>query len=187
MASDLKFPSAFAVIALTALSVMAGHLMQAVGSIIEPIIQRTWGGRRSQTALTQGIKGYLSQDAAKRIREKLSHVVSSRSSDSDLFYYALQRTDGANVGRTTRFNSLYAYHRGLVVFFLIATILLAISVIWGPAACWTTGLKKGAFAGLLILLILVWYRTNQRDAYYVREVLFTVERILDESSLNVKT
>ncbi len=45
MASALKFPSAFAVIALTALSVMLGHLMQAVEeSIIEPAIQRTWGG-----------------------------------------------------------------------------------------------------------------------------------------------
>ena len=182
MASALKFPSAFAVIALTALSVMLGHLMQAVGSIIEPAIQRTWGGKRSQRALTQGIKGYLSQDAAKRIREKLCQVVGPEASDTDLFYYALQRTDAANIGRTTRFNSLYAYHRGLIVFFLIATALLAISTIWGPAASWTTHLQMGAFAGILVLLILVWYRTNQRDAYYVKEVLFTVERVLDEAS-----
>jgi len=119
IASFLKFPNAFSVIALTAWAVMLGHLMQAIGSIIEPAIQRTWGGRRSLTALDDGIGRYLSKSAADRIRGKLAGLVGSQASDTDLFSYALQRTDAGSIGRAGRFNSLYAYHRGLIVFFLL--------------------------------------------------------------------
>jgi hypothetical protein len=178
--SNLNFPSAFSVLALTALAVMFGHLIQAIGSIVEPVIYWTWGGRRSKTAFKDGINGYLSKSAAGRIKTKLERVAGSETSDMDLFYYALQRTDAAGIGRTGRFNSLYAYHRGLVVFFLLAIVLFAASIFGGAASCWNQTRIIGVFIGLGVLLVLVWYRTNQRDAYYVREVLYTAERVLDE-------
>jgi hypothetical protein len=178
--SPLNFPSAFSVFALTGLAVMTGHLIQAIGSIIEPALYWTWGGQRSKTALKDGIDGYFSKSSAERISTKLLGVTGSEASATDLFYYAIQRTDAAGVGRASRFNSLYAYHRGLVVFFLLAIALFVASIFWGAASSWSEIQIEGTFIGLGALLLLVWYRTNQRDAYYVREVLFTAERVLDE-------
>src|SRR5258705_145054 len=51
----VKFPDAFTVIGLTAASIFAGFLAQALASLVEPVLNFTWGGRLSERALSHGL------------------------------------------------------------------------------------------------------------------------------------
>ncbi len=178
--SQAEFPEAFSVIVFTALAVFVGQLIQAVASLIEPSIYRTWGGRPSDVALGKdGLKGFLPADSAKRIRGKLTSVVGATSEIHSLFLYAMQLSDGQDVGRARRFNSMYAYHRALLVLVILAGLMLAASMIWGTAADLTNGQKSAFGVVVLLLLVLIWHRAKQRACYYVGEVLLTAERLLD--------
>ena len=114
------------------------------------------------------------------MREKLKEAVGDTAEHHSLFLYAMQLTDGQDVGRVRRFNTLYAYHRALLVLVLLCGLTLGVSMIWGVAAGWATGQKICAGIGILTLLVLIWHRAWQRACYYVREVLLTAERILDD-------
>lgn len=174
-----SYPDAFTVIALTALAIFAGHLVQALGSLLEPFFNLTWGGRPSETALAGGLgQRYLPQDTADRIKKKLTTCVGPGATDRSLFPYSMQRSEGS--GRTSRFNALYAYHRGLLAVWLICCIALTSSMIWGGLAASSRGVKGLLMLVACSLLLLIWYRTKQRALYYVREVLLTTERILDD-------
>lgn len=174
------FPDAFRVVLLTALAVFVGQLIQAIASQIEPLIYKSWGGRPSDTALSGGLKRYLPAESATRIRGKLSDIVGAGTANESLFIYAMQMTDGEDEGRARRFNTLYAYHRALLVLVLLCGLSLGASMIWGAAFAWTGGQKIIAGIGALTLLIFIWHRARQRAFYYVREVLLTAERILDD-------
>lgn len=174
------FPDAFKVVLLTALAVFVGQLVQAIASLLEPLIYRTWGGRPSDTALSSGLEGYFPRDTAIRIRTKLSEEVGEVSANNSLFLYAMQMSDGNEIGRSHRFNTLYAYHRALLVLVLICGAALGASMIWGAAASWSVGQRVVTGLGVFALLVLVWHRARQRAFYYVREVLLTAERILDD-------
>jgi hypothetical protein len=74
-ASNVKLPEGFTVICLVALSVFAGNLVQAISSLIEPLIENTWGGRMSEKGLSRGLGDrYLPTDTAARIRNKLVSI-----------------------------------------------------------------------------------------------------------------
>lgn len=182
-----KYPEAFGVIVLTALAVFVGQLIQALASLIEPLLQWTWGGCASEKALTTGLPTrYLPQDSAARIRQKLESAVGEGTSAQSLFHYAIQLSDAAGIGRAPRFNSLYAYHRGLFTLMLIVLLTFLASTGWGMARNWPLGSTIPVIVGMLLILWLVWHRTKQRDCYYVREVLFTAERVLDEKLITAK-
>ena len=174
------FPEAFGVIALTALSVFLGQLVQAIGSMLEPALFKTWGGRPSDIALGGGLPKYLPADSAERIKKKLSTAAGGNGSNHALFLLAMQRADGQNSGRAQRFNSLYAYHRGLLVLIIVSFALLMASFICGAGKAWSIGSKLGIVLLFIGLLVLVWHRTRQRACYYVREVLHCAERGIDE-------
>ena len=157
--------------------------MQAVGSLIEPLLEKSWGGRPSKRALTGGLgKRYLGKDEADRIRPKLIKAAGEGQTDVALFRYASQMSDAAGVGRCARFNGLYAYHRSLLAATLLSTILFVASAAWGSAVT-LTHLQKGlVLLGALALMSLLWHRARQRSLYFSAEVLLTTERILDEKA-----
>jgi hypothetical protein len=179
--SATGFPDAFLVIVLTALAVFAGHLIQALGSGLEPVLYWTWGGKPSNAALTRGLgERYLPADAADRIKRKLQAAVGPDQPATSLFLSAMQLAEGAVGSRASRFNALYAYHRALLVLTGLAMILLGAAMEWGALAPWSRETKALLLLANALLLVLLWYRAKQRSLYYVREVLLTAERIIDD-------
>ena len=178
--SGTGFPSAFVVIALTALALFLGQLVHALASLIEPLIFKTWGGQPSDKALKTGLRKLFPQDSAERIKARLLQAVGEGTSDHSLFLYAMQRAEADELGRARAVNTLYAYHRSLLVVTLLATAMLLVSMCCGAIALWTTSQKVSAGILIVLLVLLIWYRAWQRAAYYVREVLLTAERVLDD-------
>jgi hypothetical protein len=175
-----KMSDALNSIAFTALAIFIGQLVQAIASLLEGPLYRTWGGRPSERALHSGLgPRYLPDATAKRIRAKLKKVAGEHATDRDMFLYAMQRAEGANSARVSKFNALFAYHRVLLVLCLAAFILITTSAFIGALAAlprWKLVLLAGA---TLAVFVLVWHRTRQRAYYYVREVLLTAERAID--------
>jgi hypothetical protein len=173
-----KFPDAFSLIALTAASVFLGHIVQALASLCEPLLNKTWGGRPSEIALERGLGDrYLPADTGARIRAKLAAVVGATASTRSLFLFATQKADGKS-RRVNVFNGLYAYHRVLVVLTSLGLVLYCISFRRGLASRLTWKQNTGCLLLLLLLLALFWYRAKQRGFYYVREVLLSAEQAL---------
>jgi hypothetical protein len=181
-AASVRFPDAFAVIILLALAVFVGSLVQSIASLIEPILNWSWGGRPSAIALKNGLgTRYLPADTAMRIRRKLATKLGSQATDRSLFLYAMQQAETSGNSRVAKFNALYAYHRAIFTLILVGTVLLVVSMRWGAISQWSTGEKIGTLLASVTVLLLVWHRTKQRGFYYVREVLSTAERIIDRS------
>lgn len=181
-----QFPEAFGVVLCTAVAVFLGQMVQAVASLIEPLLHRSWGGRPSDLALAGTLTKYLPPDSAERIKRKLSEAIGGTPSERSVFLYAMQLTDGAGNGRVPRFNSLYAYHRGLLTTLGLGLILFACSVLWGAASKWSPGQCVGVLLGLVALFTLVWHRTKQRGCYYAREVLLCAERVVQSPAKTPK-
>lgn len=174
-----SFPDAFKVIVLIALAIFFGQAILAVGSLLEPPLHWTFGGRPSDRALEAGLgPRYLPPDSAKRIKARLAEATGPGASERSLFLYAMRVGEAAQGSRVSRFNGLYAYHRSLLVLLLASLSVLASSLIWGAASSWTWQQAAVATAVLLALVALFWYRTKQRAYYYVREVLFTAEHVI---------
>jgi hypothetical protein len=176
----VRFPEAFTVIILLALAIFVGLLVQSISSLIEPILNWSWGGQPSDKALKDGLgTRYLPADTATRIRHKLAAKVGSQASDRSLFLYAMQQAETSGNSRVTKFNGLYAYHRAVFTLILVGIVLLLAAMRWGAIAEWSAREKIQTLAASAALLVLVWHRTKQRGFYYVREVLSTAERIID--------
>lgn len=175
----VNFPDAFSVLALTALAVFLGQLVQALASLAEPVIYWTWGGRPSDRALAEGLKRYFPSDTAARINDKISQALPQGSETHSLFLYAMQQATTAGNSRVEQFNTLYAYHRALLVLAILIGLTLAASMLWGAFYSWSAIQKTVALVLFFLLTLLIWYRAWQRACYYVREVLLTAERVLD--------
>ena len=94
------FPDGFAFLALTALSIFVGYLIQTLASLIEPALYKSWGGRPSEIALTKGLGDrFFPLDSGKRIREKLTAATSSDTCDRSLFLYAMQLAESCGSSR----------------------------------------------------------------------------------------
>jgi hypothetical protein len=183
------FPAAIEVLVFTALAVFVGHIIQAIASAIEhPVLFRSWGGVPSDIALTAGLGDrYLSADAAARIDAKLRTKLGEKASSRSVFVGAITLANATPASRAQTFNSLYAYHRALLVTLAAAFVLLIASAGWGAAAHWSGGLLAVCIIALVSLLFLVFVRTRQRAFYYVREVLYVAERALDTATVNASS
>lgn len=177
-----KYPDAFLAIVLVAAGVFTGQLIQALASMLEPLLFWAMDGRPSDQALAGKLSDrYFAKSEAERIKAKiLTAMGGSEQTKGAIFRFAMQRSDAAGIGRAARFNSLYAYHRGLLVLVVLATITLFLSMKWGAAASWPLSLRWVSGVIALLLLLLFWNRTKQRGIYYAREVLLTAERVIDE-------
>lgn len=177
---EAKFTDTFSVLILTSLAVFLGFIIQAISSFIEPLIEKSWGGRPSGWVFAKGIgQRYLGTDEASRIKAKLINTIGGQQSDSVLFRFASQISDAAGIGRCTRFNGLYAYHRSLLTAVILSTALFIASANWGAATALSPHDKALVLLGSIILIALLWYRTMQRSLYFAAEVLLTAERVID--------
>ncbi|MFB3880984.1 MAG: hypothetical protein ACE149_06955 [Armatimonadota bacterium] len=179
-AFSLALPDGFAVVALVAVAVLTGHIVQAFSSWSEAVLWLTWGGRPSDVTLA-GRAGarYFPKESADRIRAKLAAQLGGSTSERSLFLYASQIALAAGNPRVERFNALYGYHRGLFTLSLIAVVMFGASTRWGAAAACAPSARWCLLAALAVLAALFWYRTKQRGYYHAREVLGTAERVLD--------
>jgi hypothetical protein len=178
LVSVMKFPEAFTVIALTALAVLIGHIIQSLASACEKPMYWTWGGRPSDRAFTVGLGDrYLPLDTATRIRTKLLQACPG-ASERSLFLYAMQRAETSG-GRTARFNALFAYHRAILVLTAVVIALFLASFAGGLGSTLGWDQKTIILLSLALFLVLAWYRAKQRGFYYVREVLLKAEHDLD--------
>lgn len=175
---------AFAVMALTALSVFAGQLLVAVGSLVEPLLYRTWGGNPSDAALTEGLGNrYLPKTKGAAIRAKLAAECEPDAETVSLFIKAMSLANGAAGSKADRFNGLYAYHRTLLVLAVAALGLVVLSRFDGLAREWSLGGLAAALAFLCGLVSLCWHRARQRAFYFVREVLMTAEQEISKKGI----
>jgi hypothetical protein len=178
--ASTEFPESFAVICLVALAVFLGHLIQAISSFFEPLMEWTWGGRSSERALHSGLGSrYLPADTAQRIKEKLMNAAGTVATDRSLFLLAMQKAETSGNARVSKFNGLYAYHRAMLTLVLVAIPVFVAAMQWGAAKQWPLREKAEVLAVGAGLLVIFWLRTRQRGFYYVREVLATAERIID--------
>jgi hypothetical protein len=178
--STLRLPDAVAGAALLVTALFLGHVVQALASLSEPFLHRTWGGRPSSRALRDGLGDrYLPKTGADRIRAKLRDAAGHTDDAQDLFLFAMARAGSVDGTRVDRFNSQYAFHRAVVIGTLLAGLTLAGSLFWGAAAAWSGTAIGLAFAAHTLLIALFWYRARQRAFYFVREVLHAAERSLD--------
>lgn len=183
MVAVAGFPETIDVIGFTAVAIFFGHLIQAVASLLEPFLHRTWGGKPSERALNGGLGDrYLSETAGRRIRRCLTEHAADDSSHQDLFRIAMAHANGATGSRSERFNTLYGYHRALVVVVAVATLLFVASRWWGAAAAWPEARFWTFVVALLGILGLVWHRARQRAFHYVGETLHVAERVLKPSA-----
>lgn len=178
---NLNLPDAFAVIAFVALTLFVGNIVQAVASLLDPVLYRLWGGRPSERCLQHGLGDrYMPKDTADRIRAKLIAAVGGSPTDWSLFLYAMQQAESIGPTRVTTFNALFAYHRVLLILAIVA-IAFALATVWGQGPTeWTPGIRWGLLVGAVLLLALLFHRTKQRAFYCVRELLLTAERVLDQ-------
>lgn len=175
-------PTGFDVLALTVLSIFAGHVVQAVASIFEPLLYASWKGRPSDRALTEGLGNrYLPKETARRIRTKLEEAVESSATEHSIFLFAMQQAQSPKDTRASRFNSIYAYHRGLLLSLVCAIPIFAASALWGAVATWSSSLRLTTSVLLVLLTFLFWHRAKQRAYYFVRETLLTAEQVLDST------
>ncbi|MGC4044851.1 MAG: hypothetical protein QM758_13745 [Armatimonas sp.] len=178
-ASTVKFPEAFATVALLALSLFLGYLIQAVASLIEPVFCWMWRGKHSSRVFQDYSNPCLSGTAVARIREKLAARLGSNPDDGILYQYAASLAETHPGSRSPRFNSLYAFHRALLVLTLVVAATLPFSGLHGLSAGWSVKTWCIASSVLLGLLLLLFNRTRERSVYYVRETVLTAERVID--------
>jgi hypothetical protein len=181
--STAGFPQAFSVICLTAVAIFFGQLIQAVASLVEPLLYWTWRGRPSERALKHGLGDrYFPIESAQRIRAKLARILGAGVSDRSLFLYAMQRAETSGNPRVAKFNALFAYHRAMLALVVVGLVLVLTSMQWGAIAQWPLGEKIAMVTAVVALLLTTWVRAKQRGYYYVREVLFTAEGLIDGST-----
>lgn len=167
-------------IAFSAVAVFVGQLVQALASLLEPCLFKTWKGKSSTLALTTGLgEQYWSAAEAARVRTKLKAVLGADATVDTLFRGAIQRTEKINSVRVAKFNALYAYHRALLVLLLLTLFLLGTSFFIGALRFVPKLHVLGLCAPVTAALLLIWHRTRQRSFYYVREVLQVAEGLLD--------
>ena len=177
--SSSSLPEAVQVLVAVALAMFLGQIVQAASSAIEPLLYWTWGGRPSDCALTGGLRRYLPLETAQRIKGKLGAAIGKESGTASLFLFAMRRAHASSDARVGRFNSLYAYHRGLVVLVAVALVLAVVSAFCGRLSTWSAVHVRCLLGGMGALLLLTWYRARQRAYYFVREVLLVAEHDLD--------
>ncbi|MBX7208548.1 MAG: hypothetical protein K1X78_09570 [Verrucomicrobiaceae bacterium] len=180
-----QLPEAFAVIALVSLALLCGHVLQSLASFIEPLIEKTWGGRTSEKAFRSGLgERYLPKESADRIAQALSKAMSVESGLRSKFLFAMQISETAGNSRVARFNALYAHFRVLLVMALVVLLMLIHASMWGALRSWPCSSKLGVCILASVVTALFWNRARQRAIYYVREVLLTAERTLLQRPAN---
>lgn len=177
-------PDEFAVVALLAASMLAGLLVQTIGSALERPLFWMFRGRPSDRALSGTLgERYLPRDAAQRIEVRLRSRFGAKASRRALFLGAMNLAESASDSKAAAFNAQYGQLRAVFTLVLLTLALGLASRTWGAAATWSFGLYRTTIVISSVLAMLFAWRTWQRGAYYAREVLLTAERLANSDSL----
>jgi len=172
-------PESFRLTALIALAVFLGQIAESLTSLIDPLLQWTWGGRASEVALQRGLGNrYLPIDSAIRIRSILVDAIGHKATDRSLFLFAIQRATASGSTKVETFNALYGYHRVLLTLSLCILLMFSASRCFGLLPQVSNRNTMFIVCGLTLVSALLWYRARQRGYYFVREVLLSAERVL---------
>lgn len=156
-----------------------GQAITSISSLLQPFLFWTWGGMPSKIVFGGRFpEKYLSADLiglAKKALQKSSDV---KLSDATLFNKAMGIARKAEGSLSERHNQMYAYNRATFCNLIFILGLFILSCFYGRCKCLCCTQVIGIVIGLLLLLLLHWYRAKQRAFYYVREVLVVAEREL---------
>jgi len=171
-----KFPDAFTVILLIALSMFVGQVAQSISSMIEKLHDLTFKGKASELLMKKKLKT-VNAELIDRVRAKIDRHSGNELSDDAAFLYAQEQARSVSHSRTERFNALYAYNRNLIGVLLIMIVNFSMSMGYGGVQRWP---YQQAILGVLVALFFIqWFRARRRAEYFVREVLVTCETALD--------
>ena len=165
---------------VTAGAYYIGHLLSAVGSLIQPILYFFWGGKPSRRILIANTPHFHSEmrdnvrkNLAKKcnLPEKIPNAYRKRAEYLDaLFGYAQSFCDKEHLGRIAEFNAAYALHRSL---FMASFLAGVISLYWISRVSIPieSNLVTLLIAGYFLAAGISFCRARQRAYYFVREVL----------------
>lgn len=161
------------------LSYLAGYLIHALGSWMEPFLFFSWGGRPSEYYFKKQNKRirivdivkiyeYLVQNLGDKTLAKKSVEKLTKEDLRRLFQHAknlanLQSKDTIKE-RLHEFNNSYVFSRNILVAFSITVVIILILLINKIVTFWLLVVA-------LLLLLLLWLRCRDRAFYYSREVL----------------
>lgn len=183
-----KFPEAFNILILTAVSIVLGFLIQSFADIFIAKNKRLWGGAPSDLILEGRAEHTLDKHTVRRIKEQLRAAMGdATASDDAIFYFALQHSESIGAGRASRFHSLEACHESLLALIIAGIVLFTASICWGAGNAWTISEQFILLITLFLSLIMIFLRTKDRKYYFVREVLLTAERIVTDKSTSSST
>lgn len=161
-------------------SYLAGYVVHAIGSWIEPVLWKTWGGRPSKILFSDesprlGLGSeklaILSWLKSKSNDPRLSTMENEQLKADDFrrFFQIAKNLAFANAGsnfkdRIEDFSNSYIFSRNILIAFCIAFLCSATLVYYQILTL------KWVLASLSISLI-VWWRARDRAIYYSREIL----------------
>lgn len=164
-------------VAYLAMAFLCGYIINAIGSLLEPVYYFTIGGKPSNRLLSDdnekhnvfyrlfipnntGIKKVRFYET-KSVREILKRGMDRENPSEDrLFNKAMRAVNGDQNSRVPDFNAHYALSRTILTTVLISSILL----IYSNPCCWQSYLS-------IVVVLICWNRYRERAYYYAREVL----------------
>lgn len=164
-------------IAYLAIAFLCGYVINAMGSLLEPVYYFTIGGKPSNRLLEKQNKNHCciyhlfvpSNTGIKKVRfyETIAvreilqkRIKEDNPSEERLFCEAMREVNGNENSRIADFNAQYALSRTILTTIIISTILIIVSY----PCFWQSYLS-------IIVLLICWNRYKERAYYYAREVL----------------
>ena len=147
---------------------VVGYFVDAISSLIEPLLYRTICGRPSDKLLTpipgqkwtgiKKVKFYHAEEAVKALREDTKDT---EADTGKMFGYAMRMVNANKDCRVPDFNGHYALSRVILatVIFTVFIVEIKFASVWYS---WPISLA---------VLLLAWNRFRERGYYYAREVL----------------
>lgn len=145
-----------------------GYFVDAVSSLIEPLLYRTICGRPSDKLLTpipgqkwtgiKKVKFYHTEEAVKALREDTKD---DEADTGKMFGYAMRMVNANKDCRVPDFNGHYALSRVILTTVIFTVIIVEIKflIVWYS---WPISIS---------VLLIAWNRFRERGYYYAREVL----------------
>lgn len=164
-------------VAYLAIAFICGYVINAMGSLLEPIYYFTIGGKPSNRLLKKQNKKHCgiyhlfipSNTGIRKVRFYetmavreilLKGIKEDNPSEERLFCKAMRDVNGDENSRVADFNAQYALSRTILTVVVISTILIIVSY----SCYWQSYLT-------MIVLLICWNRYKERAYYYAREVL----------------
>lgn len=147
---------------------VVGYFVDAISSLIEPLLYRIICGRPSDRLLTpipgqrwtgiKKVKFFHAEEAIKALREDTKD---NEADTKKMFGYAMRMVNANKDCRVPDFNGHYALSRVILttVIFTVVIVEIQFACVWYS---WPISLT---------VLLLAWNRFRERGYYYAREVL----------------